>query len=152
MTTWLPATPEQCFTLSLSVDAHLSSMSGSGERVVGGVRSGTLVLGDEVTWRARHFGLPFTMTSRITSYERPRRFVDEQVAGPFRTWWHEHTFEPHSAGTLMTDRALLASPAGPLGRLTDRLVLTRYMTRLLRQRNAWLAEALAGEAQDGHPT
>ena len=40
-------------------------------------------LGQTVTWQARHFGLPFRMTSKITEYERPTHFVDEQVSGPF---------------------------------------------------------------------
>jgi ligand-binding SRPBCC domain-containing protein len=40
-------------------------------------------LGDTVTWRARHFGIAFQMTSAITDYERPIRFVDEQQRGPF---------------------------------------------------------------------
>src|SRR4051794_38388546 len=97
------ATPAACFGLSLSVDAHTSSMSRSGERAVAGVTSGALRLGDTVTWRARHFGLPFTMTSRISEYDAPHRFVDEQVSGSFRRWWHEHRFEAAADGTVMTD-------------------------------------------------
>lgn len=71
----LPSTPEAAFELSLSVDAHTSSMRGSGERAIAGVTSGEMALGDTVTWRARHFGFPFTMTSRISTHEAPDRFV-----------------------------------------------------------------------------
>lgn len=144
LATLLPATPERCFELSLSVDAHTASMADSGERAVAGVTSGVMGLGDTVTWRARHFGVRFTMTSAITAYESPHRFVDEQVSGPFRRWWHEHRFEETAAGTRMVDLVEFESPAGPIGRLADALFLTRYMTRLLDQRNAWLAGALAG--------
>jgi hypothetical protein len=52
-----------CFELSLSVDAHTASMRVSGERAVGGVTSGIMKLGDTVTWRARHVGIVFRMTS-----------------------------------------------------------------------------------------
>jgi hypothetical protein len=38
------------------------------------------------------------------------------------------------------------SPLGPLGRLADRLFLVRYMTRLLRERNAYLARAAESAA------
>jgi len=141
--TELPSSLEAAFELSLSVDAHTSSMSRSGERAVAGVTSGVLVLGDTVTWRGRHFGIPFTMTSTISEYDAPHRFVDEQVSGPFRRWWHEHRFEVVAGRTLMIDVVEFESPAGPLGRVADRLVLTAYMTRLLRTRNAWLAEALS---------
>jgi ligand-binding SRPBCC domain-containing protein len=118
-------------------------MSRSGERVVGGVRSGVMELGDTVTWRARHFGLPFTMTSRITDLVAPSRFVDEQVSGPFAHWWHEHVFEQLEETTLMTDTVEFTSPAGPIGRVIDAVILTSYMTRLLTQRNQWLVHALS---------
>ena len=143
LTTEIPATPEQCFELSLSVDAHRSSMSDSGERAVAGVTSGVMRLGDSVTWKARHFGLPVTMTSVISVYDAPHLFVDEQQSGPFRRWWHEHRFEPTAGGTLMTDVVEFEAPFGVVGRLANVLVLTRYMTKLLARRNAWLRDALS---------
>lgn len=143
--TVIAAPAEACFDLSLSVDAHTSSMGASGERAVAGVTSGLLALGDSVTWEARHFGLPFRMTSVISEYERPRRFVDEQQRGPFATWWHEHTFVHRDGVTHMTDSVRFRSPVGPVGVSVDRLVLTRYMTRLLEQRNTWLKGELERE-------
>lgn len=75
------------------------------------------------------------MTSAITAYERPRRFVDQQQSGPFRSWRHEHTFDPLPSGaTLMTDRVDFSSPVGRLGSAVDRAVLIRYMSRLLGDR------------------
>ncbi len=117
-------------------------MGESGERAIAGVTSGTLTMGDSVTWEARHFGLPFRMTSKITAYERPSRFVDEQVQGPFACWWHEHRFQPSEGGTLMTDVIRFNSPLGPFGALVDRAVLHRYMSRLITTRNAWLKTQL----------
>lgn len=143
LTTSIAAPAQACFDLSLSVDAHTASMAESGERAVGGVTSGAMELGDAVTWRARHFGIAFSMTSRISAYERPVRFVDEQVSGPFGRWWHEHRFEERDGVTTMTDTVDFASPYGPLGRAVDRLFLTRYMARLLEQRNTWLSDTLA---------
>ena len=53
------------------------------------------------------------MISRITDYQHPRRFVDEQIHGPFRTMRHEHTFDDHAAGqTIMTDRMTITVPSG----------------------------------------
>jgi ligand-binding SRPBCC domain-containing protein len=95
-------------------------------------------------WQARHFGLPFQATSRITAHERPRRFVDEQVAGPFRSWWREHTFLPAVEGTLMVDVVRFETPYGALGRIAEPLVLTRYLRGLLMQSNEWLRRELDG--------
>lgn len=141
--TWIDAPARACFELSLDVGAHTASMGDSRERIVAGVVEGVMDLGDEVTWRARHFGVPFTMTSRITALEAPHRFVDEQVRGPFRRWWHEHVFEDVGGRTRMLDQIDFASPVGPVGRVVDRVVLERYMTRLIEQRNAWLRAELS---------
>ena len=144
LSTFLPASVERCFEVSLSVDAHVAAMADSAERAVAGVTSGVMGPGDTVTWKARHFGIPFTMSSVISAYQAPRRFVDEQTWGPFRRWWHEHLFEETEPGTTrMTDIVEFESPAGPLGRWVNALVLTRYLTRLLVQRNASLAARLA---------
>jgi ligand-binding SRPBCC domain-containing protein len=100
-------------------------------------------LGDTVTWRARHFGIVFRMTSAITEYQYPSRFVDEQLRGPFRRWWHEHTFAATEDGeTVMTDVVEFQSRLRPLGSLAERVVLARYMPHLLHQRNTWLKAAL----------
>ncbi|MDR6906057.1 ligand-binding SRPBCC domain-containing protein [Agromyces sp. 3263] len=131
---------EQLFDVSLSIDEHVASMDRSGEQAVGGVVSGSIGLGESVTWRARHFGIWFTMTSRITSLERPHRFVDEQVRGPFRSFRHEHSFAPDAAATVMVDTLTIASPI--FGRLAERLVLVPYLRRLIRRRNAYLLAAL----------
>lgn len=132
---------ERLFDLSLDIDAHLASMSASDERAVGGVTAGPIGLGETVTWRARHFGVRFTMTSRITALQRPGRFVDEQIRGPFRSFRHEHLFEEDGdGGTVMTDTISLASPV--LGALAERLVLVPYLHRLIVQRNRHLVDAL----------
>ena len=141
--TVIAATVGDCFDLSLSVDAHTASMRGSGESAIGGVTSGTMKLGDTVTWHARHFGIAFRMTSAITEYQYPSRFVDVQLRGPFRRWWHEHTFAAAANGeTVMTDVVQYQSPLGLLGCLADRLVLDRYLPHLLRVRNSWLKTTL----------
>jgi ligand-binding SRPBCC domain-containing protein len=85
--------PERLFDLARSVDTHVESQKGSGERAVAGVTSGLIGAGQEVTWRARHFGFPLTMTSHITHFDFPRSFTDEQVKGPFRSFRHIHEFE-----------------------------------------------------------
>lgn len=140
--TRIDAPIERCFSLSLSIDAHTLSMGPSAERAIAGVTSGEIGPGESVTWQARHFGLPLRMTSVISEYERPRRFVDEQVRGPFARWWHEHRFEISGQQTLMLDRIEFEAPLGLLGRIAERVVLERYMEHLIVQRNLWLKRHL----------
>ena len=134
--------PERLFDASLDIDAHVSSMSASSERAVAGTTSGLIGLGETVTWSARHFGIRFTMTSRITTLERPSRFVDEQVRGPFRLFRHEHRIERLPSGrTAMTDTITLASPV--FGSFAERLILVPYLRRLIAVRNRHLLDAAA---------
>lgn len=131
--------PDRLFNLARSIDAHLDSQADTGERAVAGVTMGLIGAGQEVTWRARHFGVPIRMTSRITSMEFPERFVDEQVRGPFKAFRHVHEFEATASGSVMTDRVEFTAPFGLLGRIVEKLVLHRYLERLIVERGLYLA-------------
>ena len=141
LTTDIEAPIERVFDLARDLDLHARSMAHTGERAVGGRTSGRVEVGDSVTWRARHFGLWWSLTSRITEVESPIRFEDVQERGPFAWFRHEHRFETIGGGTRMHDRWEHRSPLGPLGLMVDRLVLGRYMRSLLATRNAALKQA-----------
>ena len=133
--THVPVGVQETFDRSRSIDLHMASMSASRERAIAGVTAGLISEGEEVTWRAWHFGLPFRMTSRITAMTEPEYFVDEQVRGPFRSFRHEHEFQPNETGTLMIDRVTFDAPLGPLGTMAE-LVIGPYLRRLIEKRNA----------------
>ena len=135
----LPA--ERLFDLARSIDVHVESQRTSGERAVSGVTSGLIGEGQEVTWRARHFGIPLTMTSRITRLDFPRSFTDVQVKGPFKAFRHVHEFEPTAVGSIMVDRVEFTASLGVLGRAVERLFLARYLERLIARRGGFLAGA-----------
>lgn len=140
--TTIGVAPDVAFDLARDMGLHAASVGRGNERPVAGVIHGLIGPGEQVTLRATHFGVRFTLTSRVTAFDRPRRFVDEQVRGPLRSWHHTHDFEAAPAGTVMTDRIRFAAPFGPLGWLVERLVLRRYLRRLITHRAAWLkAEA-----------
>ena len=141
----IAAPPEVVFDLSLDIDVHVESQAAAGERAIGGVTTGRIGLGEQVTWRATHFAIPFTMASRVTELERPHRFVDEQVRGPFRHWRHEHVFVPVHGGTQMIDSVVFDAPLGPIGWMAERLVLERYLAQLIADR----ADHLRAVAEDG---
>jgi ligand-binding SRPBCC domain-containing protein len=138
---------EVCFDLARSIDLHTSSMAGTKERAVGGVTSGLIGLGQEVTWEARHFLVRQRLTSRITLFDRPRHFRDSQVRGAFRRFDHDHFFHEDDGLTVMRDVFDYQSPMGLLGRFADTLFLARYMRRLIERRG--LAIKAAAEHRSG---
>ena len=69
------------------------------------MREGTLI-----DYRLRVHGLPLRWRTRISAWQPPDRFVDEQLRGPYRQWIHEHTFEACDGGTLVRDVVRYAVP------------------------------------------
>jgi ligand-binding SRPBCC domain-containing protein len=136
--TWVGASVERCFDAARDLDLHVKSMAHTGEQAVGGRTTGLIELGEEVTWRGRHFGIRQHFTSKITAFDRPRSFQDSMQRGAFRTFVHDHYFEPANGGTRMIDVLVFSAPLGILGWIAEKLVLRRYLTRMLERR----AEAL----------
>ena len=143
--TKIKAPLERCFRLSLSVDVHMSSTSNTREKAIAGVTSGVMKLNDTVTWRARHFGVMQTLTSKITVCNEPHEFVDEMVKGIFQRIHHRHIFRAEGQNTCMTDEFEYEAPLGILGQIAERLLLTDYLRRFLIARNAYIAELAEGE-------
>ncbi|MFD2917756.1 SRPBCC family protein [Psychroserpens luteus] len=145
--TYISADIQTCFDLARNIDFHKASMEHSNEKAIAGKTSGLIGLGEWVTWEAEHFGIELQLTSKITEFESPNRFADEQVKGAFKSFKHEHVFISEEKGkTLMIDIFEFQSPYGVFGKLANRLFLKRYMTNLLTTRNSFLkqkAEELA---------
>ncbi|MBC7804870.1 MAG: SRPBCC family protein [Akkermansiaceae bacterium] len=136
--TMINAPVERCFDLARNISLHCASTSGTNEKAVAGVTEGLIGPGETVTFEATHFGVRQRLTSRITEFEYPRRFVDEMLQGAFHSLHHLHEFEPTATGTLMRDTMTFVSPLGWLGILADKLFLQSYMTHFLRERNTHL--------------
>ncbi len=90
-----------------------------------------------MTWRAKHFGVYQTLTSKITEFQSPDIFVDEMVDGAFKGFRHEHKFlkGKSETETVLVDVFEYESPFGVFGRIADKLFLEKYMTDLLVKRN-----------------
>jgi ligand-binding SRPBCC domain-containing protein len=133
--TQINAPVEKVFDLARSIALHIESTKKTGEQAIAGRTGGLIGLDETVTWRAKHFGIWQTLTSKITEFDQPNSFVDEMVQGAFKSFRHEHHFIKIDDHTLIKDVFVFESPLGVLGRLFNRLVLTRYMTKLLEERN-----------------
>lgn len=134
LATEVRASQESCFDLSRSIDLHVESMRRSRERAIAGVTSGLIGADQEVTWEAHHLGFRWRVTSRITEFDPPHRFVDEMIRGPFSRFRHEHLFEPIPGGTLMQDIVEYRLRGGPISAIADPFA-GWYLRRLLLDRN-----------------
>jgi len=133
---------QRVFDLSRCIEVHLLGTEESGEKAVGGVTSGLMGEGEFVRWRAKHLGIRQHLASRITGFDAPTYFQDSMIEGAFAFMQHDHFFKVISESeTEMKDVFVFAAPIPLLGRLAEALVLKRYMTNLLNERNRVLKDA-----------
>jgi ligand-binding SRPBCC domain-containing protein len=96
-----------------------------------------IAAGTLIEYRLWLHGLPIRWQSRISVWEPPYRFVDEQIRGPYRRWRHEHVFDEMPGGTICRD---LVDYAAPGGWLIDRLFVRTDLAKIFLFRQHKLNE------------
>lgn len=105
-----------------------------------------IMRGTLIDYKLRLRGIPLRWQSRISVWEPPFRFVDEQVRGPYRLWHHEHVFEEVSGGTLCHDYVDYAVYGG---RLINSLLVRPDLMKIFSIRQQKLRELFpTAPAQD----
>jgi uncharacterized protein len=87
-----------------------------------------------IRYRLRVGPLPIRWQTRIARWDDRAHFVDAQISGPYRAWWHEHHFRADGEETVMDDRVYYALPFGLLGRLVHRLFVAGALRRIFKHR------------------
>lgn len=108
-----------------------------------------LATGALIDYRLRIHGIPWRWQSRISVWEPPYRFVDEQLHGPYRRWYHEHTFEALGDHTLCRD---VVDYAVPGGRLMHTLLVRRDLETIFSYRMHKLLELFPSPAAAARAT
>ncbi len=103
------------------------------------MRAGTLL-----DYRIKLHGIPIRWRTKITCWQPPTKFVDEQIKGPYRQWIHTHTFEPKDGGTQITDHVVY-SHWGTW--VMEKLLVRRDIETIFAYREKRIRELLAGNAR-----
>jgi len=86
--------------------------------------------GAVIDYRIRLGAVPLRWRTIIERVRPPGLFVDAQLRGPYRSWWHEHRFRAEGNRTVMEDRVYYALPFGRLGRLAHALFVAASLRRI----------------------
>lgn len=95
--------------------------------------------GTLIDYRLKVFGFPMGWRTRITHWDPPYAFADEQLRGPYALWLHTHNFADEGGKTRMDDEVLYKMPLWPLGEVGGFLVhkkveeIFRYRRRRIRE-------------------
>ena len=106
------------------------------------VREGTLI-----DYRLSLFGVPLRWQARISHWQPPTEFVDEQVHGPYRLWRHTHRFHESGRATIIEDLVRYRLPFGPFGEIFHPLVRLQ-LERIFRFRQSAVRGRLLGGEDD----
>jgi ligand-binding SRPBCC domain-containing protein len=107
-----------------------------------------LSAGAVLDFSVRMLGVPVRWRVMIREFDRPHRFIDVQLRGPFTRWEHRHRFvegtEPRDerCGTWVEDRLVYQMPLGWLGDVAHALAARRRITALFDYRERRLRELL----------
>lgn len=91
-----------------------------------------------IDYRIRLSGIPFKWKTRITKWNPPYEFVDEQIKGPYVQWHHTHTFKSSNGGTIMTDTVAFLSPGWILEPIINALFVQKKVIGIFKYRESQL--------------
>ncbi len=67
-----------------------------------------------IDYRLRLRFVPVRWRTEICVWQPPFKFVDQQLKGPYKRWYHEHIFTEVDGGTLVEDAVSYRVPGGAL--------------------------------------
>lgn len=89
-------------------------------------------------YKIRLHMIPIRWRTEIADWQPPFKFVDQQLKGPYKRWWHEHTFEDLGNGLTLVRDEVHYIPRG--GSLLHRLMVKPDLKRIFTYRQQQLAE------------
>ncbi len=92
--------------------------------------------GAQIEHRIKLGPVPMSWLTEIVDHESDSHFIDVQLRGPYRAWFHEHRFEARGSQTHMLDRVHYKVPFGPIGRVANRLFVQGQLRRIFGFRAA----------------
>ena len=99
--------------------------------------------GTLIDYRLRLLGIQLRWQARISSWQPPIKFVDEQVRGPYQLWEHTHTFYEDKGKTIIEDIVRYQLPFAPFGEVFHPLVRLQ-LKRIFRFRQSAVRSCLLG--------
>ena len=83
-----------------------------------------------------------TWLTEIKHIREEHSFVDEQLAGPYKLWYHYHEIQPADKGVRFVDRVHYALPFGPLGMFAHVLFIRKMLGDIFDYREKRISELL----------
>ena len=106
------------------------------------VSTPTVQKGTIIDYKLKIQGVPVKWKTLIETWNPPFSFVDQALKGPYKFWYHTHTFEKLGSGTLMKDQVRFVLPMGRVGWLAASKKVTGDVKKIFDFRRKTVAETM----------
>ncbi len=103
------------------------------------IKTGTII-----KYRIRLYGIPLYWKTKITLWDPPHRFIDEQIKGPYSVWIHEHRFEAKDGKTTMIDTVDYDIPGWIFKTVVHRIFVEKQVDSIFKFRQKKIKEHFSG--------
>ena len=100
----------------------------------------TMEEGQVIEYKIRLRGIPMKWKSRISSYNPPHSFIDEQIKGPYSYWHHTHIFKVNGNGTDIIDHVKYNLPFGLIGVFANYFFVNKDLKKIFKYRKSTINE------------
>lgn len=144
---WLPISLEEAWAF-FSSPRNLEEMTppGMGFKITS-LPSEELYEGEIIQYKVRAFpGIWLTWVSEIKALKEGESFVDDQRSGPFKFWFHRHSFVQQNGGVLVKDEINYSLGFGIFGEIVRHFVVKNQLAEMFKHRRVVLEEKFGGES------
>jgi len=134
LTTFIAAPIERVFDLTRHLAIYKYLMNGK-EKFSSATASNLVNNGETITIQVKHFGKTRWVTTKVTAFQKPSSFVQEQVKGDLLHFKHEHYFKKVDNGTILIDLINFAGPRDVVGKIIGKTYLKKYLEKFFHRRN-----------------
>lgn len=96
--------------------------------------------GTLIDYKIKLNGVPFVWKTRISEWNPPFKFADQQLVGPYSKWYHEHFFEEKDGKTIMTDKITYLSKGWIIAPLLHWLFVDKKVKQIFEYRETQLQQ------------
>ena len=89
------------------------------------------------------FGIPVYWKTEISKVDKPYKFIDRQLKGPYKIWEHTHIFIKKENGVLMQDHLKYQLPFGIIGTITHQWIVRKKVENIFKFRKNILTKIFA---------
>ena len=101
--------------------------------------------GQLIDYTIKLYGFEVRWRTLITEYEYPKKFIDQQIKGPYSMWHHVHTFYDHGNYVHMVDEINYSISFGLIGKLINKLLIKKDLIEIFDYRKNIIDKHFKGE-------